>query len=404
MTTLDVAGPPGRTSARAAVAATAFAFLVTMMGTTIPTPLYSLYASEMAFSPLMVTVLFAVYALGVVGALSLFGRLSDDVGRRPVFLLAVGLALLSALLFLLPRSVALLIVARVVSGLAAGLMSGTGTAAVIDLFPAGKKALGGTLAVAANTGGLALGTLFAGVLADVAPHPLISPFAVYVVLCLIALAGLFAWAPAPTDRGRLRIRPRRLHVPRSIRGAFARAVLAAGTGFAVTGVLTAVSALFLARDLGLHSHSLAGFVVFLAFAAMAAGQLIARRLRPQTAIPAGCAGLVVAATLLATALGTITLWPLLAAALVLGISGGVCLNAGLATTVEQVPPEHRGEVSSSFFAGLYMMLAVPAIGVGLLAEPLGLRRAGLIFVGAVIVLAAGTAVAALHTTRRRADG
>jgi hypothetical protein len=50
-----------------------------------------------------------------------------------------------------------------------------------------------------------------------------------------------------------------------IRGAFIRAVLAAGSGFAVTGVLTAVSGLLLAQYLHVHSHAAAGGVVCLAF-------------------------------------------------------------------------------------------------------------------------------------------
>lgn len=391
---------PARARSRRAITATAFAFLVTMMGTTLPTPLYSIYSAELAFSPLTVTVLFAVYAVGVVGALSLFGRLSDDVGRRPVLLLAAGLALLSAILFLLPPSLPLLVTARVVSGLGAGLMSGTGTAAVIDLFPAEKKAAAGTLAVAANTGGLALGTLVAGVLASAAPSPLTTPYAVHLVLCIVALVGLLAWAPAPAHLGRLRIRPRRLRVPASIRGAFARAVLAAGTGFAVTGVLTAVTALFLARELHLDSHALAGSVVFLAFAGMAVGQLVARRMRPRVALPVGCAGLVLASAALATALAGAMLVPLIVAATVLGVSGGLCLNAGIAATVEQVPPTQRGEVSSSFFAGLYLMLAVPAIGVGLLASVVGLREAGLVFAAVVAALAAAVGTVEVVSARK----
>ena len=384
-----------------AVAATAFAFAVAMLGTTLPTPLYSIYSGRFGFTELTVTILFAVYALGVVAALTIFGRLSDEVGRRPVLMLAVGLSGVSAVVFLASTDLTLLIVARAISGLGAGLMSGAGTAAVIDLFPPQRRGTAAVLAVGANTGGLALGTLLSGILADTSSHPLVVPFVVHLALAVLALAGLWLFAPAPATTGRFRLRVRRLHVPTEIHGAFVRAVLAAGSAFAVTGVLTSVSALFLARDLHLTSHTLAGFEVFLAFAGMAVGQLAGRRLPARKALATGCFGLVVAAALLAAALGASSLWALLASAAVLGLAGGLCLNAGIATTVECVPVEHRGEVSSSFFAGIYLMLAVPAIGVGAMSTIVGLRSAGIGFAVVVAILAGAVGIGEVTSGARR---
>jgi MFS family permease len=54
----------------------AFAFAVTMLGTTLPTPLYPLYQQRIGFSGLVTTLVFAVYAAGVIGALLFVGRLS----------------------------------------------------------------------------------------------------------------------------------------------------------------------------------------------------------------------------------------------------------------------------------------------------------------------------------------
>lgn len=384
---------------RRAIAAIAFAFLVTMLGTTLPTPLYAIYSARLDFSELTVTILFAVYALGVVGALLCFGRLSDQVGRRPVLVAATALAGVSAGLFLLPPSLPLLVVARVVSGLAAGLMSGTGTAALIDAFAPERRTSAGALAVGANAGGLAVGTLLAGVVAELAGSPLVVPYVVHLALAVVATAGLCALVPAPQRAGRVMIRLQRLSVPAEIRGTFVRAVLAAGSGFAAIGVLTAVSSLFLARSLHHDSHALAGLVVFLAFAGMALGQLAARGSGPRRAILVGCAGLVLACGLLALALAAVLLVPLLVAAAVLGLASGLCLNAGLALTVEQAAPASRGAVSSSFFAGLYLMLAVPAVGVGLLASAVGLRGAGLVFVAAAAVLVSAVGLLTLRSTR-----
>ena len=53
-----------------------------MLGATLPTPLYPIYEQELGFGGVMVTLIFAAYAVGVTAALLLFGRLSDQVGRR----------------------------------------------------------------------------------------------------------------------------------------------------------------------------------------------------------------------------------------------------------------------------------------------------------------------------------
>ena len=79
-------------SRQLAFALVAYAFAVTMLGTTLPTSLYPIYQARMGFSELIVTVIFAVYATGVIAALVLVGSWSDQVGRRPMLLAVPGLA------------------------------------------------------------------------------------------------------------------------------------------------------------------------------------------------------------------------------------------------------------------------------------------------------------------------
>jgi MFS family permease len=357
-----------------------------MAATTLPTPLYDLYAKRFGFHTLTITVLFAVYAVGVVVTLVLFGQLSDATGRRPVMLSAVAISVVSSLILASARGLGPLLLGRVVSGLAAGLMTGAGTAAVIDLFPPGRRAAGGTLAVAANTGGLALGTLLAGVLADLASHPLVTPYIAQAVLGVLACAALLV-APSYRPAARRRFRFARLRVPAAIRGNYVRAVLSGGAAFAVTGVLTSVSGLFLLTVLHDTSHVLAGSVVAIVFMFMAGGQLAARRTTPRRAMLAGCAGLALDGVVLLLALTLHSLAALLIAAVALGASGGVCLNAGVATTVGQVREDQRGGVSSAYFAGLYVFLACPAVGVGVIAAHTSLITAGVILCIVVIALA-----------------
>ncbi|MFF1905605.1 MFS transporter [Kitasatospora sp. NPDC058218] len=404
---------PATPLARAAVA---LAFWVTMAGTTVPTPLYPIYQQAFGFSPLMVTVTFAVYAVGVVAGLLTLGRLSDRIGRRPVMAGALLLAAAAAGLFEAASALPWLLVARVVSGLAAALITGAATAALLDLAPPERRLRAQTLALAANMGGLAGGTLLSGALAEWAGSPLRLPWTVMLALTAAALLGLLAVpesvprntpattrattsaATATTAPGpRPGFQP--LHVPAGIRPAFLRAALSAGSGFAVLGVLTSVSGLFLATVLGLHHHALTGLVVCLAFAATAVGQLLARVLPGPRALPAACTGLVLAAALIATALLTESLAPLLLGACVNGLATGTAVGTGLGAINGGVEPQGRGAAVSTFFAVLYAMLSVPVVGVGVLIRTTDLRTAGVVFSALVALLAFG--VAAGLTGRRR---
>src|SRR5579864_6877611 len=156
----------------------AYAFFAVMLGTTLPTPLYPIYQAQFGFSELLVTVIFATYAVSVIGGLFIFGRLSDDIGRRPVLLLGFALSTLSTVAFILGGGIIPILAGRVLSGLSAAIFNGTATAAMVDLAPPRERLRATTIAVAASLGGLGSGQLLSGALAEYAPLPLRLPFVV----------------------------------------------------------------------------------------------------------------------------------------------------------------------------------------------------------------------------------
>lgn len=378
---------PRRPGSGAATAVVAFAFWITMAGTTVPTTLYPLYGEAFSFSPITVTGIFAVYAIGVVVGLLVFGRLSDQIGRRPVLMAATFLSVCAAVVFLMAESVPVLFVARVISGFSAALITGAATASLAELIPHDSRVKPATVALFANMGGLACGTLMAGILADLAPSPLRTPWIVTLVLAAIAVIGVATTQETAAHRSGFTFQLQPLHVPAEIRSDFLRSAMAAGAGFAVLGVLTAVTGLFMGTVLHESSHTLAGFVVFTAFACTALGQLLVRTIRPGAALSVACLGLMLAAALIATAMATKAFAPLLIGAAVNGLATGVAISHGIRDITTRSAPQHRGASVSTFFAILYSMLAVPAIGVGVLIRATSLRPAGEIFSAVVAVLA-----------------
>src|SRR5689334_23948471 len=116
----------------------AFAFLAVMAFSAVPSPLYGLYRVRDHFSLFMITVVYAVYAVGVLGSLLLAGHLSDWYGRRRLLLPALGLAVVSAIVFLIWKSLPGLLVGRLLNGIAIGIVVSTATAYLSELHAVGR--------------------------------------------------------------------------------------------------------------------------------------------------------------------------------------------------------------------------------------------------------------------------
>jgi len=234
----------------------AYAFAAIMVGTTLPTPMYALYSACMHFSVLTTTVVFATYAAGVLAALLVMGSWSDALGRRPMLLAGAAFAVASAIVFLSAGTVSDLLVGRTLSGLSAGVYTGTATAALIEAAPPAWHSRAAAVATVANVAGLGAGPLLAGVLVQYAPAPLRLSFVVHIVLVVLAVAAVLI-APETSERcGRIGFQ--RLSVPAGLRPVFLTAATAAFAGLAVMGLFTAVAPSFVSGVIGVGNHARQG--------------------------------------------------------------------------------------------------------------------------------------------------
>jgi MFS family permease len=367
------------TRRRAAFWLLAFVFAAAMLGTTLPTPLYAIYQARWHFSAAMVTVIFAAYGVAVLATLLLAGRSSDQAGRRPVLAVALGLSALSTTAFILAPDEGVLLVGRVLSGVSAGLVTGTATAALTELIPAPAARRASLVATAANMGGLGLGPLIAGLFAQYAPHPTTLVFEVY--LMILAVAGLcLRFVPETVSAPRRpALRFAGLGLPAEGRGQFIAAAVAAFAAFALLGLFSSLVPGFIGGVLHQGSHLVQGAVVFGIFAVGTVTQVALSRFSSRRVVLAGLGLFLVALALIVAALAVAAFALFLAGTIVGGVAVGAIFLGSLATANRLAPPERRGHVISAFFVACYTGLIVPVVGVGVLSGFTGTWAAVLAF-------------------------
>jgi MFS family permease len=372
-----------------------------MLATTEPTPLYTFWERSYGFGAIVTTLVFATYAVGVILALLFAGRTSDVDGRRPVLAVCAGCSALSSVLFLLANGLALLFVARLISGFSAGLAAAAATATLVDL--AGATPLWNRVVPGAvNLLGLGVGPILGGILAESAAEPTRLPFEVH--LGVLAVAVVLALGLAYRDRAQrtgplLVLHRPALGLPTSGRGTFVAAALGGFTTFALLGLFTALVPTFLEKVIGQHHPWVIGASVSLLFAAAVLTQLVLRGLKAHTAIELGLAVLIVGLAVLTASLDVASYPLFLAGTVISGIAIGAAFSGGLATALSVAGEGERGRVSSLFFLIAYVGITIPVIAAGVGVAETSIL-ATFIVVGAVL---AAFDLAALTYLRRRPE-
>jgi MFS family permease len=350
----------------------AFAFLVVMALGTVPSPLYGLYRARDHFSLFMVTVAFAVYAVGVIAALLLAGHLSDLYGRRRLLLPSVGISIVSAAVFLASKSLASLLAGRLINGISIGIVASTATAYLAELHASGRPRATARkaqlTASAVNVGGLGVGALVAGVLAQWVAHPLTVPYLVFLAALVLAAIGV-ALAPETREapKPRPRYRPQRMSIPQAERGRFFAAALSTFVAFAANGLFAGLAGLFLAVTLHHPSVALVGAVVCAMFGAGVAAQFLTVTWSVTRELKAGMGAMVIG-----VGLAVLAVW-VRPPSLALFIAGGVLIGAGsgaifkgaVGTVMSISPPERIAESLTGVFLSAYVGISLPVVGAGI---------------------------------------
>lgn len=398
MTTV-VALPDRRLSRPVAFAAIAAILLTFAAASAAPSPMYVVYQHLWGFSESTLTVIFAVYVAGLIGALLVLGALSDHVGRRPVLAAAILLEAVALVLFLTAGDVGVLLAARVLQGIATGAALTTLGATLVDLNPPHAPGRAGLINGIAPVAGLAVGALGTGALVQFAPAP--THFVWAVLLGVMLLAGVVvARLPETSVRrpGAAASLAPRLGIPARLRADVFALIPIIVASWAIGGLYLSLGPSVAAGVFGLDNRLIGGFVVTLLCGTGAITSYALRNAPTRRVLT--IAGSLLTAGAVIGVLGVEFADVTLAAAgtVVSGIGFGASALASFGTLAQLAAPAERGELFAVALVIAYAAFSIPAVIAGVAATSAGMHATALVYGSAVAVLGA---LALLAQWRRR---
>lgn len=361
-----------------AAAACLLALFTTILASHVPTPLYAAWQETWGFSSTALTAVFSVYVLGVVLTLLTMGSLSDQVGRRQMLVPGLVFIVCGSIVFLLAGDIYQLGLARLLTGIGTGLVTGAATAAVVELDPDDNWARSATRAALAFTLGCSAGPALSSMALRWTDHAFIWPFLAVIVLGVVSIVLLLI-IPWPAGVGqrqpdfRLRNwRPTRIRVPRPLLGTFLFAAAVISLAWS-TGSLYSSLGPSIARDLaGVTDLAMAG--LFASGWQLVAGlsQFAGQRQPFNRLIMLGPALLISGLAALAGAVLLGSVWLFTLATIASAMGAGTVGVIATVTIARSAPPAERAGMNSAFYLAAYMTMATVVLGIGFASDRLGM--------------------------------
>lgn len=334
-----------------------------LAGSSAPSPLYGVYQAAWGFSPITVTVVFGVYAIAVLAALLTLGSLSDYIGRKPVLLAATLVQAATMILFSNANGVAVLIVARILQGLATGAAVGAIGAGMLDL----DRERGTVANAVAPLTGTALGAISAGLIAQYLPAPTHLVYWIMSAIFVVQAVGVVAMTDASqTKRGALAsLRPHFL-VPPEIRQPMLLAVPVLVASWALGGFYASLGPTLVRRLVGSQSLSLGGIIVFVIAGSGAVAVLLLNKRSAREVMTLGSAALTLGVAITLGAIPERSTLAFFIGSAIAGVGFGTGLQGSIRMVVPLAAAHQRAGVLSTVYVVAYLSMGLPAVlgGIG----------------------------------------
>ncbi|WP_097022248.1 MFS transporter [Chromohalobacter canadensis] len=357
-----------------------------------PTPLYRLYQTTWHFSATMLTLVFASYVFALLVALLVSGSLSDHIGRRPVVAGAIMGEILSLGVFFWADSLAWLMVARILQGIATGVVTSALAAAMLD----SDHRRGPVMASIAPLFGMGIGALIAGILVTYAPAPLHLVYALLAVALVVQglLLGRIRESVTPRPGAWASLRPR-AYIPPPVRGPLMRVVSAVISSWALGGFSLSLGPTLVETVSGIHNPLVGCLITFLLPCVGAISVLTLRAKPPRVAVLIGTGCLIVGMSVLLLGVYWRSVAVLLSGTAFAGIGFGAAFMGAMRTVMPLAPPTERSALMAAFYVICYLSASLLAMVGGVATQHMGLLPTTYVYGGVVAALSLVAFIGAL---------
>lgn len=321
------------------------------------------YRRDLGFSASELGLLFGAYALGLVPGLLLAGRTSDARGRKAIVVPASAIAIGASLLLAFgSHGFGVLLVGRLLYGLAMGSVMSPGSVWVTELTSMDVGPRRATLALSAGFG---VGPLATAFVAELAPHPMIVPYVVHAAVMAFALLRVrsveetagSAVRTASTASAAAAATSPRARLARPDRALLAGLVPVAPWAFGFAAIAVAILPGIMRAHVG-RPILYSGFVIVTTLLTGVAVQPLTRRFGARgdrIGLAVGAAGI---------ALGSVAAdvgspWLVFPVALLVGTGYGLVMTTGLREVQTRVTAGARGTAVGIYYVLTYVGFALP---------------------------------------------
>ncbi|WP_110643669.1 MFS transporter [Salinicola sp. CPA57] len=334
-----------------------------------PTPLYRIYQNTWHFSTTWLTLVFASYVFALLLALLTTGSLSDYIGRRPVVAVAIVGEILSLGLFLVADGLMWVLAARILQGVATGIVTSALAAAMLD----SDHTRGPVLASIAPLSGMGIGALIAGILVTYAPAPMRLVYGVLIVLLVVMglWLGRIPESVTPRPGALAALRPRAT-IPPAVRDPLFRVIPAVVSSWALGGFSLSLGPTLVETISGVHNPLVGCLITFLLPFIGGISVMILRAKPPRLAVLLGTACLIVGMTGLLLGVYYRTVAILLVGTAIAGIGFGAAFMGAMRVVMPLAPPTERSALMAAFYVICYLSASTLALCGGIATQHLGL--------------------------------